>query len=99
MGLFPKTPAQPLSYGVYLGSVLGLCIAGFLLSIYLAVSHYRVHTDVGFQSFCALSKAFNCDTVSQSAILCSGESARRRLGSGWILFSAPGSLFYGVAGG
>jgi uncharacterized membrane protein len=63
---FPKTQAQPLSYGVYLGSVLGLCIAGLLLSIYLAVSHYRVHTDLGFQSFCALSKAFNCDTVSQS---------------------------------
>lgn len=63
---FPKTQAQPLSYGVYLGSVLGLCTAGLLLSIYLAVSHYRVHTDVGFQSFCALSKAFNCDTVSQS---------------------------------
>jgi protein-disulfide isomerase/uncharacterized membrane protein len=25
-----------------------------------------VHTDIGYQSFCALTKAINCDTVSQS---------------------------------
>jgi protein-disulfide isomerase/uncharacterized membrane protein len=37
-----------------------------MVSTYLAISHYRVHTDFGYQSFCALSKAVNCDTVSQS---------------------------------
>jgi protein-disulfide isomerase/uncharacterized membrane protein len=62
----PKKQVQPLPYGAYFGGVLGLCIAGLLSSVYLAVSHYRVHTDVGFQSFCALSKNINCDTVSQS---------------------------------
>ncbi len=36
------------------------------VSLYLAVSHYRVYTDIAYKSFCALSKAINCDTVSQS---------------------------------
>jgi uncharacterized membrane protein/protein-disulfide isomerase len=62
----PKRQVQPLRYGAYFGGVLVLCVAGLLLSVYLAVSHYRVHTDEGFQSFCALSKNINCDTVSQS---------------------------------
>jgi len=39
---------------------------GLADSIYLAVSHYRVYTDIGYKSFCAVSKAINCDTVSQS---------------------------------
>ena len=62
----PKRQVQPLRYGAYFGGVMFLCVAGLLLSVYLAVSHYRVHTDEGFQSFCALSKNINCDTVSQS---------------------------------
>jgi uncharacterized membrane protein len=61
-----RIQVRPLAFGVYFGAVLGLCLAGLFLSIYLAVSHYRVHTDMGFQSFCALSKSINCDTVSQS---------------------------------
>jgi uncharacterized membrane protein/protein-disulfide isomerase len=61
-----KNRGNPLPFGAYFGGVLGLCIAGLALSVYLALSHYRVHTDVGFQSFCALSKNINCDTVSQS---------------------------------
>jgi len=28
--------------------------------------HYLVYTDIGYESFCAISKAINCDTVSQS---------------------------------
>jgi uncharacterized membrane protein/protein-disulfide isomerase len=55
-----------LPYPVYLVTVLGLCLAGLALSVYLAVSHFRVHTDLVYQSFCAISKAINCDTVSQS---------------------------------
>ena len=62
----PKRPVKLLPFGVYFGTILGLCLVGLFLSIYLAVSHYRVHTDMGFQSFCALSKSINCDTVSQS---------------------------------
>jgi len=55
-----------LPYRVYVLTVGALVILGLADSIYLATSHYRVHTDAGYQSFCALSKAMNCDTVSQS---------------------------------
>ena len=41
--------------------MIGLVTAG-----YLSISHYRVYTDIGYKSFCAVSKAINCDTVSQS---------------------------------
>jgi len=58
---------QPLPYPVYWCTALGLILLGMAVAIYLAVAHYRVHTDVGYQSFCAISKAINCDTVSQSA--------------------------------
>ena len=59
-------PIHPLAYPYYFWPVVGLVIAGLLDSIYLAVSHYRVYTDVGYKSFCAISRAINCDTVSQS---------------------------------
>jgi protein-disulfide isomerase/uncharacterized membrane protein len=62
----PQHKIQPLPFGAYWGSALALCIAGGCICVYLAVSHYRVHTDVSYQSFCALSKSINCDTVSQS---------------------------------
>ncbi len=45
---------------------MGLCLAGLAVAAYLAVSHYRLHTDVSYSSFCAISKSINCDTVSQS---------------------------------
>ena len=61
-----KNKSRPLQYRVYWGVVFFLCLAGILISIYLAVSHYRTHTDLSYHSFCALSKAINCDTVSQS---------------------------------
>lgn len=44
-----------------------LVLAGFFNAFYLSVSHYRVYTDIGYSSFCALSKSINCDTVSQSS--------------------------------
>jgi protein-disulfide isomerase/uncharacterized membrane protein len=56
----------PLPYLYYCLPVAILCLAGLVDSIYLAVSHYRVYTDMGYQSFCAISRALNCDTVSQS---------------------------------
>jgi protein-disulfide isomerase/uncharacterized membrane protein len=44
-----------------------LIFTGFFTSLYLSISHYRVYTDIGYSSFCALSKSINCDTVSQSS--------------------------------
>lgn len=57
---------NPLPFQVYFGSVFLLGLAGLATSIYLSISHYRVYTDIGYRSFCAISKAINCDTVSQS---------------------------------
>jgi uncharacterized membrane protein/protein-disulfide isomerase len=62
----PRKQIHPFPYLVYLAGVLALALAGLAVSIYLAISHYRNYTDIGYQSFCALSKAINCDTVSQS---------------------------------
>ncbi len=57
----------PLPFGYYCWPVIFLAIAGLADSIYLAVSHYRNYVDIGYSSFCAISKAINCDTVSQSS--------------------------------
>lgn len=62
----PPRKIQPLPFGVYWGAAIALCLAGICVCVYLAVSHYRIHTDVDYHSFCALSKSINCDTVSQS---------------------------------
>jgi len=59
-------PVTPLPYPIYYWTVAMLALTGLLNSIYLAISHYRVYTDIGYRSFCAISKAINCDTVSQS---------------------------------
>lgn len=56
----------PLPFSVYFRTVTFLAMAGFADSLYLAVSHYRVYTDISYSSICAISKAINCDTVSQS---------------------------------
>ena len=57
---------KPFPFAVYFWTVMLLVVIGLADSIYLAVSHYRVYTDITYSSFCALSKAINCDTVSQS---------------------------------
>ena len=57
---------RPLPFGVYFWSVVIMTLVGFIVSIYLSVSHYRVYTHIGYKSFCAISRAINCDTVSQS---------------------------------
>jgi protein-disulfide isomerase/uncharacterized membrane protein len=61
-----REPIRPLPFYTYYSTVLALSCIGLLISIYLSISHYRVHTDIGYQSFCALTKSINCDTVSQS---------------------------------
>jgi len=61
-----KNSIEPLPYIYYFIVVAIIALIGFFDSIYLAVSHYRNYTDLGYQSFCAISQTFNCDTVSQS---------------------------------
>lgn len=55
-----------LPFSVYFWTVTFLAVAGLADSFYLSISHYRVYTDIDYSSFCAISKAINCDTVSQS---------------------------------
>ena len=61
-----KKAIQPFAFGMYYWVAVALAVAGILDSIYLAISHYRIYTDIGYESFCAISRAINCDTVSQS---------------------------------
>ncbi len=61
-----KKNIKPLPFPVYAATLSGLTLIGLADAIYLMLSHYWVYTDIGYQSFCALSKAVNCDTVSQS---------------------------------
>ena len=67
MTMQKKSPVQPLPFPIYFFTIAVLVMAGIADSLYLAVSHYRVYTDIGYSSFCALSQAINCDTVSQSS--------------------------------
>lgn len=57
---------DPLPFKFYFLPVCLLVVVGLAASSYLSFSHYRVYTDIGYSSFCAISKAVNCDTVSQS---------------------------------
>ena len=64
--MISKRPIKPLPFGVYFCAVLCLAVTGLIVSLYLAYSHYKNYTDLQYQSFCAISNAINCDTVSQS---------------------------------
>ena len=57
---------QPLPFAVYYYTVVFFTLVGLAVSLYLSYSHFRVYTDIGYKSFCAISKAINCDTVSES---------------------------------
>ena len=61
-----KRQTRPLPFWAYFSTIAALVSVGFIDSMYLAWSHYRNYTDMTYQSFCAISKAINCDTVSQS---------------------------------
>ena len=62
----PPNPIKALPFPIYFWTTAAIALAGLVDAVYLAVSHYRVYTDMGYKSFCAVSKAINCDTVSQS---------------------------------
>lgn len=61
-----KNKKESLPYNYYFIPTLLLTIAGIINTAYLAFSHFRNYTDITYASFCAISKAVNCDTVSQS---------------------------------
>ena len=56
----------PLPFPFYFWTVAVLALGGVLDSVYLSISHYLVYTDIAYESFCAISRSINCDTVSQS---------------------------------
>ena len=56
----------PLPFPVYFWAVAFFAFSGLADSVYLSISHYRVYTDIAYESFCAISRSINCDTVSQS---------------------------------
>jgi len=58
---------KPASFVYYYLPILVIAFAGVANMVYLAISHYRVYTDIGYESFCAISRSINCDTVSQSS--------------------------------
>ena len=57
---------KPLDFLYYYIPVLVVALLGLSDALYLAVSHYRIYTDISYKSFCAISYALNCDTVSMS---------------------------------
>ena len=61
-----KKKIVPLAFGYYFWPVVIIGFLGLLDSVYLSYSHYRVYADIGYKSFCAISRSLNCDTVSQS---------------------------------
>ena len=63
---FRKRNSKVLPYWYYAAPVLILLLLALVDTGYLIYSHYRNYTDITFSSFCALTKAINCDTVSQS---------------------------------
>jgi uncharacterized membrane protein/2-hydroxychromene-2-carboxylate isomerase len=74
---------KPLKFLYYFFTVVIIGLIGLGDAIYLSISHYRVYTDIGYMSFCAISRSLNCDTVSQNPYA--------------ILFNAPVPV-WGVLG-
>jgi protein-disulfide isomerase/uncharacterized membrane protein len=66
MNLLTKDVKKALPYKYYFIPILIFTLAGIGDTIYLVLSHYRNYTNISYASFCAISKAINCDTVSQS---------------------------------
>jgi len=57
---------NPLPFPYYFWAIAVFAFSGLADSVYLSISHYRVYTDIAYESFCAISRSINCDTVSQS---------------------------------
>lgn len=61
-----STNKHPTITHRYWLAALLFATAGLLIALYSAHSHYQNYTDPLYSSFCAISKAINCDTVAQS---------------------------------
>jgi len=61
-----KKEIIPFPFPVYFCQLVLLVLAGLADSVYLTKIHYQNYSDIGYQSFCAISRTVNCDTVSQS---------------------------------
>lgn len=61
-----RQKVQALPFHIYYRAVWVLALCGWADAVYLSISHYRVYVDMGYRSFCAITKSLNCDTVSQS---------------------------------
>ena len=66
MPLKTKKKINTLPFHYYYIPFLFIACIGFFTSVYLTISHYRVHVDISYSSFCAITKSLNCDTVSSS---------------------------------
>lgn len=64
--IFAATPGTPTPVRLYRTMLHLISLTGLLASTYLAIAHYRNFHDIGYQSFCAISRSLNCDTVAQS---------------------------------
>ena len=62
----PSKQKETLHFYWYYLPIFTIALGGLANMIYLYSSHYRIYTDIGYESFCAISRAINCDTVSQS---------------------------------
>lgn len=51
---------------VYLLVIICLGVSGLYVSLHLTYTHYANYNILSYQSFCALTKSINCDTVAQS---------------------------------
>jgi len=63
---FTKNTNSALPFACYFWTVMAIGLLGLAVAVSLSISHYRLYTDPVYSSFCAISKAINCDTVSQS---------------------------------
>jgi len=66
MNFSHKNKIIPFSFLHYYIPIFLITSAGFINMIYLLTAHHRVYTDIGYESFCAISRSINCDTVAQS---------------------------------
>lgn len=66
LNLMKNRKITHLPYPIYYLSSLFIALLGLVNSCYLSYSHYLNYTDYTYSSFCAISKAINCDTVAQS---------------------------------
>ncbi|NNF98294.1 MAG: thioredoxin domain-containing protein [Desulfobacteraceae bacterium] len=58
--------SRHLSYDNYRIIFICLLLIGIIDSVYLSISHFRIYTDIGYESFCSITKTLNCDSVSLS---------------------------------